>query len=74
MKKAALVGSLSRYADRELGSTKGQKTLARFLAHYFDSLEIPADQKWDHWSIDQYIPQLLLGAFEVFRTSEDETV
>jgi len=74
MKKAALVGSLSRYAERDTGSTKGQKTLARFLAHYFDSLEIPADQNRGHWSIDQYIPQLLLGAFEVFRTSEDETV
>jgi hypothetical protein len=74
MKKAELVGALSYYADRRMGSMKGQDTLARFLAHYFNDLDIPADQKWDFWDIDQYIPQLLLGAFEALRTSEDETV
>lgn len=72
MKKADLVGALSRYADRGMGRMKGQDTIARFLAMYFNELEIPADQKWDFWDIDRYIPQLLLGAFDVFRTSEDE--
>jgi hypothetical protein len=74
MKKAQLVEALSRYADRRMGTMKGQDTLARFLAHYFNDLDIPADQQHDFWDIEIYVPQLLLGAFEVFRTSEDETV
>lgn len=74
MKKAELVEALSRYADQRKGSMKGQDVLARFLAHYFSELEIQADQKWDFWDIDLYIPQLLVCAFETFRTSEDETI
>lgn len=74
MKKAELVEALSRYADRGTSRMRGQETLARFLAHYFDNLDIPADQMYDFWDIDSYVPQLLLGAFEMFRTSDDETI
>ena len=74
MKKAELVRALNRYADQSRGRMKGQNTLARFLAHYFYNLEIPADQKKDFWDIDQFIPQLLIGAVEELRSSDEETV
>ncbi len=69
MKKADLVAALQRYADEGRGRMKGQSTLARFLAYYFDQLEIPADEQWKFWRIEGHLPQLLLGGLEEFRTS-----
>ena len=73
MKKAELITALTRYA-RSAQATATGKTFARFLAGYFGRLEIPADARYDHWQIEPHIPQLLLGAVETFRVSDDSEI
>lgn len=74
MKKAEFVMALNQFHNgTKFDPThKGQTTLARFLAQYFDQLVIPADQKYDFWTIDHYIPVLLLEATKELRTSNSQ--
>jgi len=80
--KKELVESLRKYCatyDIEVSARRrvdcrGQKTLAAFLADYFEKLNIPSDEKYDFWSIDDYLPKLLVAAFETLRTSDEEWV
>ncbi|HEX4662126.1 MAG TPA: hypothetical protein VH144_00765 [Candidatus Saccharimonadales bacterium] len=77
MKKNELVQALVRFAaeyGEYQGRTRGQETLAHYLAHYFRNLDIPAEHEYDFWHIDQHLPQLLIGAMENFRTSEEGIV
>lgn len=70
MKKSDLVVALRNFTEMKRGTCIGQNTLAYFLAHWFDRLEIPADTEYDFWQIDNRIAQLLVSAIEELRTSE----
>jgi len=74
MKKADLVDALERYAHNGKSTMKGQGTLALYLANYFDALEIPADQEYSFWRIDEHLPELLIGAMDLLCTSEDDHI
>ena len=74
IKKRQLVSALRLHAQSGDTIMKGQKTIADFLAFYFESLDIPADEKFEFWDIDRYIPQLILGAFDELLMSDDETI
>ena len=84
MHKAELISALEAFvqeydlkvASRESGGVgwKGQKSFAQFLIEYFKRLHIPSDEKYDFWRIDDYLPELLVDAFEQLRTSKDEWV
>lgn len=75
MKKAELITALVGYSQTsECRRWRGQHELILFFVLYFQGLDIPADTKWDHWQIDNSIPQLLVGAIEEFRTSSDPEV
>ena len=76
MHKAELISALEAFvqeydlkvASRESGGVgwKGQKSFAQFLIEYFKRLHIPSDEKYDFWRIDDYLPELLVDAFEQF--------
>lgn len=51
---------------------KGQLAFASFLISYLENLTIPHDEKYDHWRIEPYLPQILVDAFEQLRTGTDE--
>lgn len=53
---------------------KGQVAFASFLVYYLKNLNIPSDEKYDFWSIEPYLPELMVDAFEQLRTSKDEQV
>lgn len=79
MHKTELVQCLQQYAanfDHELSQDgrvrwKGQRAFARFLAHYLNKLSIPKDEQYDFWRIEDYLPQLMVEAFEELRTGTD---
>jgi hypothetical protein len=66
MKKVDLVDGL-----RMAGRKPRQADLAEFLADYFDNLVIPADEKYDFWNIDHYLPRMLLDAIEQYRLTRN---
>jgi hypothetical protein len=69
------VATFDHQAGRERPSRwKGQKAFADFLAHYLDQLNIPYDEKYDFWRIEDHLPQLLVEAFEELRTGTDQAV
>lgn len=51
---------------------KGQKAFANFLIHYLENLQIPSDEKYDFWTIEHHLPELMVDAFEQLRTGTDE--
>lgn len=53
---------------------KGQKAFAKFLIHYLENLQIPHDEKYDFWTIEHHLPELMVDAFERLRTDTDEVV
>lgn len=73
MKKEELVKKLRAYA-RTGGKRNGQDILSEFLAYYFDRLDIPSSDKYDFFRIENSLANLLVGAIEAFRTSQDEIV
>ena len=77
MHKNELIAKLVSYAaDNSTGGPqwKGQKIFATFLVYYLKNLNIPSDEKYDFWSIEPYLPELMVDAFEQLRTSTDERV
>lgn len=52
---------------------KGQRPFARYLIHYLEDLTIPSDEEYDFWRIEDYLPQILVDAWDSFRTSSDHT-
>lgn len=50
----------------------GQKAFASFLIHYFENLQIPHDEKYDFWTIEHHLPELMVDAFEQLRTGTDD--
>lgn len=75
MKQAELVSALINFNRTHRvsrpGDTRGQATFAMFLATYIDGLSIPADQEYSFWDIDDYIPQIVLGAIRAFEESDE---
>lgn len=51
---------------------KGQKAFANFLIHYLENLQIPHDEKYDFWTIEDHLPELMVDAFEQLRTGTDD--
>jgi len=74
MNKNELARSLKRFGQEQRGRHRGQNVLALFLADFFQRLVIAADEKYDFWTIEDRIAQLLVGAIEEFRTSDDPSV
>jgi hypothetical protein len=78
MKQAQLVKVLKAYgntnSEPQRGRIKGQATFALFLANYIGCLDIPADQKYDFWDIDNYIPSIIVGAIRAFEKSEESRI
>lgn len=68
MKKEELVEALARYAESDSTERK-QACLARFLSRYFNSLGVPPGGEYHFLRIEEHIPQLLLSALEMFRTT-----
>jgi len=62
---------LRKFAIRNDQQFKGQKIFAEFLVHYFTELDIPQDEQYDFWSIEHYLPELMVDAFEQLRTSNE---
>jgi hypothetical protein len=54
--------------NNEHGWTLGQFAFAKFLIYYLENLHIPSDEKYDFWSIEPYLPKLMVDAFECLRT------
>lgn len=52
---------------------KGQRAFANFLIHYLENLQIPHDEKYDFWTIEHHLPELMVDAFEQLRTGSDDT-
>lgn len=78
MHKKELVEALRRHVYGvdvgPRGLWRGQKPFALFLAEYLERLHISHDEKYEHWDIDNYLPELLVAAFETLRTSNEEWV
>lgn len=78
MHKKELIGALRKHVNgAEVGPRglwKGQKSFALFLAEYLERLHISHDEKYEHWEIDHYLPELLVAAFETLRTSNEEWI
>lgn len=53
---------------------KGQISFSKFLIFYLENLNIPADEKYDHWRIEPYLHDICVDAFEELRTSEDPKI
>jgi hypothetical protein len=74
MHKTELIDRLKRfvatYEQRER-KWSGQRAFANFLIYYFEKLNIPHDDKYSFWSIEEYLPGLLVDAFEQLRTGTD---
>ncbi|MBI4992300.1 MAG: hypothetical protein HZB99_03710 [Candidatus Harrisonbacteria bacterium] len=68
MHKKELVVGLKRFTAQ----WKGQRAFANFLVHYLENLNIPNDEKYDFWSIESYLPELMVDAFEQLRTGTDD--
>jgi hypothetical protein len=74
MHKKELVKTLRFRADCGEIRWKGQKSFALFLADYLERLNIPYDEKYEHWEIDHHLPELLVAAFETLRTGNEKWV
>lgn len=53
---------------------KGQRPFVLYLIDYLKELIIPCDEKYDFYTLEPYLPQLLVDAFEHLRTSSDPLV
>ena len=51
---------------------EGQKAFANFLIHRLENLQIPHDEKYDFWTIEHHLPELMVDAFEQLRAGTDE--
>lgn len=76
MHKKKLIQALREFSenqgsDKHGSGWKGQRSFARYLIHYLEGLTIPLDEKYDFWRIEDYLPQILIDAWESFRTSSD---
>lgn len=79
-KKDLIVGlkSLTSNISRSISGLRdyqwwlGQYAFAKYLIHYLENLNIPFDEKYDFWRIEDYLPELLVDAFEKLRTETDE--
>lgn len=67
-----LVDFVADYNTTSEVTWKGQLPFVKFLIYYLTNLEIPADEKYDFWSLRQYLPQIMVDAFEDFRTNPSE--
>lgn len=74
MKKKDLISKLQGYIAIGEFKWKGQRSFAAFLLDYLHKLSIPADEKYDFWALDHYLPQLLVDAFEELRIGTSEYV
>lgn len=72
MKKKELIKKLEAFACGEKAKWQGQRAFAGFLIEYLKRLSIPYDEKYDFWRIDDYLPKLLVDAFEQLRIGMDE--
>lgn len=74
MKKAELANAIRNHIA--LGHVRSKTGLAflPFFAEYLDSMDIPADKKYDFWQIDEYLPGIIVAAFETLRMSTDQYV
>ncbi|HLM83628.1 MAG TPA: hypothetical protein VK254_00230 [Candidatus Bathyarchaeia archaeon] len=73
MKKPELI---ARLRQRLLtgGKNKSEDPFVKFFIDYLTLLVITHDEKYDHWHIDHYLPQIVADAYELLRTSEEEWV
>lgn len=51
---------------------KGQTIFAAFFASWLNTLNIPADEEFDFYQLDPYLPQLAGDAWEAMRTGNDK--
>lgn len=76
MHKKELIGNLRKfietYNNKGESRWKGQYAFTSFLIYYFENLSIPHDEKYDHWRIEPYLPELMVDAFEQLRTGKDK--
>lgn len=78
MHKKDLIDGLKRFVashdKTDKVRWKGQKSFANFLIYYLENLKIPHDEKYDFWTIEHHLPELMVDAFEQLRMGTDETI
>ncbi len=75
MHKKELIQALRKYIQnygKDGRGWKGQLPFAYYLIYYLEDLTIPSDEEYDFWRIEDYLPQILVDAWDTFRTSTDE--
>lgn len=72
MNKNELIKKIRVYIASGLIRSRGENAFLSFFAEFLANLDIPADRKYDHWSIDQYLPEIVVAAHEQFRESEND--
>lgn len=71
MKKDELIIKVEDHIANGSTRTRGEGAFLSFFAKFLAKLEIPYDQKYDHWNIEIYLPEIVAAAHEQFRESED---
>ena len=74
MKKSDLMQKLRNRITQGNFKWKGQEAFAIFLLEYLQNLSISSDEQYSFWQLDQFLPQLLVDAFESLRIGTDEYI
>ncbi|HUC01919.1 MAG TPA: hypothetical protein VMA75_03365 [Candidatus Paceibacterota bacterium] len=74
VKKADVIFRLGMHAASTNASEKGEALFALFFSRWLQGLTILADEKNEFYDLTLHLPQLILDAYEVVRTSEDPAV
>jgi hypothetical protein len=64
MHKKELISGLERFLANCEKPWKGQQSFAKFLIWYLENMNIPNDEKYDFWDITEYLPEIMVDAFE----------
>lgn len=74
MKKAELVEELGNFIRHNGGIMKGETIFASVLMTYVSRLEIPSDVEYTFTTVEQKIPQMVIGAIHLFENSDEPWV
>ncbi|MES2213526.1 MAG: hypothetical protein V4473_01635 [Patescibacteria group bacterium] len=72
MKKKQVLTRLDTHIKRGNIQVKGEIAFAQFFHWWLGKLTIPADEKYDFYQIEHFLPQLAVDAWEAMRTGTDE--
>lgn len=71
MKKTVLVEAIRKGIAFKVITSKTGLAFLPYFAEYLERLKIPYDEKYDFWRIDDYMPEIIVAAFEQMRTGTD---